>query len=210
MSPDFIFYRETVHLCSLNLLIQSRNYIQRDALRTYIVIWRHQHTDLNQQLIYWDSVRPQWSGIECDPRGSSRVKAIASSSARANHAARAIEGRSISNEKMSISSLMAATASRADMTISNIPGVEQRGIDIGCCCSNKLDIARTRCTSTICTLREWVCQNIAKTRAHLYEKPTCYYTYVGVTQFNINGLHDAVCAKNQTQITHVFHLIRLS
>lgn len=62
------------------------------------------------------------NAIQGDQAG---LKAIASSSARANQAAdatRAIKGRSISNEKASISRLVAATASRADVAISNIPG----------------------------------------------------------------------------------------
>lgn len=59
------------------------------------------------------------------------LKAIASSSARANQAAdaaRAIERRSISNEKASLSRLVVATATRADVAISNILGERQRGV----------------------------------------------------------------------------------
>lgn len=62
------------------------------------------------------------NAIQGDQAG---LKAIASSLARANQAtdaARMIEGRSIPNEKASISRLVAATASRADVAISNIPG----------------------------------------------------------------------------------------
>lgn len=62
------------------------------------------------------------NAIQGDQTG---LKAIASSSARTNQAAdaaRAIEGRSISNEGEHLSRLVVATASRADVAISNILG----------------------------------------------------------------------------------------
>lgn len=123
--------------------------------------------------------------------GSSRVKAIASSSARANQAAdaaRPIEGRSISNEKtkhLPFGGCNRVGSRRGDIEYS--AGGTEKG---GRCrlllrCSNKLDIA-----STVWRVpyyeRLYIPKRYAETLAHLDETTACRYAYVGVTQFNIN------------------------
>jgi len=77
--------------------------------------------------------------------------------------------------------------------------------NIDCCsaaATSSISLAHGASFAMCSIASEWVYQNVVETLAHLCETSACRYTYVDVTQFNTDGLHGAICAKNQiTRIT---------